>query len=400
MPSVIGTLGGGQNTPWELDGVLMAYIEEHRDTYAIRWIDRGHGGTIVLAFTDDPGPHLEAILARRPSESDPAPIVPRPPLTVDWTVAESGYAVDVVQVDFTEAELRELADEAAQVLFGRDDIEVVGMGSGNMTNRVTLTMIRPNAEDLQIIADEFPDRAEMFCVEGPLWDESLAPPPLDEPLEILAGVEDDPLVTCSSSAPFRLSILDGPADIDPSSADPLIVALMTQSMDGFPVPPDGWRTLIRDDTNALFGRFFDMDGTQGASLHRFENTAGGWSIRSTSSGECRMRHALPEGVDYMRSALDPAHPIDPDSTTLHLLVSQEACSGGRSGVENLYPPEVIETDTEIRIALVVLPPEGSQTCPGNIADPITIELDSPIGHRTVADGLTVPPSPLSDRIDY
>jgi len=44
------------------------------------WIDRDHGGTLVLAFTDDPAAHLEAVLARGPSPDDLELVSPRPPI--------------------------------------------------------------------------------------------------------------------------------------------------------------------------------------------------------------------------------------------------------------------------------------------------------------------------------
>ena len=43
--------------------------------------------------------------------------------------------------------------------------------------------------------------------------------------------------------------------------------------------------------------------------------------------------------------LDPQNPPDPESTTLHLLVSQEGCASGMSGVERMPKPEVIESAT-------------------------------------------------------
>ena len=98
----------------------------------------------------------------------------------------------------------------------------------------------------------------------------------------------------------------------------------------------------------------------------------------------------------MNLGFDPENPVDPASSTLHLLVAQSACSGGASGVENMRPPEVIETAGEIRLAIAVVPPEGFQTCPGNEAASITIELDAPIGDRAILDGIQIPAKPLDD----
>jgi hypothetical protein len=63
---VIGDNVGGQSVDPIFDGVVVAYINEHSDTYAGRWIDRDAGGTFVVAFTDDPETHRTALARRRP----------------------------------------------------------------------------------------------------------------------------------------------------------------------------------------------------------------------------------------------------------------------------------------------------------------------------------------------
>ena len=91
--------------------------------------------------------------------------------------------------------------------------------------------------------------------------------------------------------------------------------------------------------------------------------------------------------------LDPRNPPDSDSTTLHLLVTQRSCASGRSGVERMLKPEVIESATEIRVAMGVIPPDGGR-CPSNPFAPITIKLAAPIGQRKIVNGLFLPPHPL------
>ena len=63
----------------------------------------------------------------------------------------------------------------------------------------------------------------------------------------------------------------------------------------------------------------------------------------------------------------------------------------------MLKPEVIESATEIRIAMGVIPPDGSSACPGNSRDPIKIELAAPIGQRKIVDGLFLPPRPLEPK---
>jgi len=388
-PTIVGTVGQARERPFELDGVLAAYASEHPDTFAGSRIAPGPGNTMVLAFTDEPGPHLEAILARRPSEDDIAAILPRPPMTADWTVGESGYAIGVVQVEFSEVELKALQSEANERLFGRSEFQLSGTGSGNLYNRVTLDIIRPTEADLQLIASDFPERAGMFCLSGPLWDESQEPPSIDAPFTVMADASSDPLVDCRTGRPFRLSALDGPPDIDAGSDDLLVVALMASGFEGQETPRDGWRTLTRDEQSAVLANF---EVPHGPLLEFFERTETGWAWRGSSAGECRLRYALPDGLDYVNLWLDPEQPPDPTSATVHVLVSQESCSGGVSGIEQMQPPEVIETDDVVRVALGVVPPEGVQSCPGNELAPITIELSSPLGDRELLDGIWVEPT--------
>ncbi|MEM9465600.1 MAG: hypothetical protein AAGA90_09505 [Actinomycetota bacterium] len=386
-PTVIGQGIGGGNIPDSVKAVVRAYTDQHPDVYAIRWTDRDHGGTFVVAFTDDPENHREALLDMR-SESE------------GWTLRDSGYAVDVVQVDFSWNELQAGAEVIRSTLDASPDFELLGSGSGNQLNRVTLLLSRPTEATLIGLAELLPDYAAMMCVEGALWDESMAPPPQDEPLGLLDEIDDDPLVSCRGLPAFRASLLDDEPDVDPASDDPLIVALLEQSMSGVEVPADGWTTIERTDAVATFARFEEGPAGFFARTHSFENTVAGWTIAGEGAGRCELRIPAPTGVAYMDVGLDPEQPIDPESTRLHLVVSQQACAGGRSGVENMYPPEVVETETEIRIAIAVIPPEGPQECPDNPADPVEVELDAPIGDRTILDGLRVPATPLPTGLDF
>ena len=59
----------------------------------------------------------------------------------------------------------------------------------------------------------------------------------------------------------------------------------------------------------------------------------------------------------------------------------------------MLKPEVIESATEIRVAMGVIKGWGG-TCPSNPFVPITIKLAAPIGQRKIVDGLFLPPQPL------
>jgi len=59
----------------------------------------------------------------------------------------------------------------------------------------------------------------------------------------------------------------------------------------------------------------------------------------------------------------------------------------------MLKPEVIESATEIRVAMGVIVGSGGR-CPSNPYAPITIKLAAPIGQRKIVDGLFLPPRPL------
>ena len=118
---------------------------------------------------------------------------------------------------------------------------------------------------------------------------------------------------------------------------------------------------------------------------------------SKYTGDCgdaqEVRLVLPDFIGEVEMQFDRRNPPDSDSTTLHLLVTQKACASGRSGVERMLKPEVIESATEIRVAMGVIAGCGGR-CPGNPFVPITIKLAAPIGQRKIVDGLFLPPRPL------
>ena len=77
---------------------------------------------------------------------------------------------------------------------------------------------------------------------------------------------------------------------------------------------------------------------------------------------------LPKGLGTVEMRLDPRNPPDPESTILHLLVRQNGChtATGPSGVERMPKPEVIESATEIRVAMGVLKLPGAYDPPHRV----------------------------------
>ena len=98
--------------------------------------------------------------------------------------------------------------------------------------------------------------------------------------------------------------------------------------------------------------------------------------------------AVIEALDTRAPAwwqLAPHQSLDPDSTSVTVLVSRIGCNDGITGTVN--PPDVSVSDSEIVISMTVSPGEpSSATCPGNDQVAFEIELPEPLGDRRLVDG--------------
>ena len=109
-------------------------------------------------------------------------------------------------------------------------------------------------------------------------------------------------------------------------------------------------------------------------------------------GQCRMEvHA--DGWGNARFRLDPEATPSPDDDRIAVLATEMACTGGRPpGDREVLGVVVDETAEAISVVILVEPPSGAQSCPGNPPFPYEIRLDAPLGDRTILDGSTYPPS--------
>lgn len=90
--------------------------------------------------------------------------------------------------------------------------------------------------------------------------------------------------------------------------------------------------------------------------------------------------ALPEGFT-----------IGAETTKFLALVTERACASGRSSEGRIVGPEIEVDDTSVTVTFEVRPLPGDQECPGNPATMVEVELDEPLGHRTLLDGGRQPP---------
>lgn len=116
---------------------------------------------------------------------------------------------------------------------------------------------------------------------------------------------------------------------------------------------------------------------------------GQWAPRGW--GGCRIELAA-AGWGNARFRLDPAVRPDPQSPTVSVLATEVACAGGQAPQGRQVRAVVLdETDEVVSIVILVEPPRGYQTCPGNPSFEFQVDLGSPLGDRTILDASVYPP---------
>jgi hypothetical protein len=389
---VMGNLPGGGNVDSIFLGVVQTYANEHRDTFAGLWIDRDAGGTLVVAFTDDPELHRAELAARRPTVNDDVGVDPRPPIVDDRPIGQWDQRFDVVQAAFTEAALQ-AAQEQVNELFDDPEVGLESTGLGSTINRVTISLLEPTEERVAALAMRVP--TDRVCVDGEPWspDHHVVEP--GDPLEVIVvpdrdgTIPPDTVVSCSGPQ-FTVSELDAAVPVR-DYGDPHLLGELDAFLDtpeGQYWPQDDWYVLT-DDADGLTVISADPHG---AAFMTFEATRVGWSWAGASGyGKCRPRVSLPDGLGEVRWRLDPAfEPPTPESSEIHVLVSEQACVSGQAMGDRLVGPQVVETDWTILVAFAAINLPGAHNCPGNPTTPIAVPLPSALGDRNLRDGLVVP----------
>ncbi len=400
---VVGQAGSFNVDP-VLHGVLLTYAAERRDTFGGLWIDRQSGGTVVVAFTDDPEPHRQALLARRPSPDDVHAVEPPPAITDDRPIGEWGVPLAVVHVTYTEDQLRTGMSTMMSVL--RDaghPVESVGVDSERNVLSVTLSgpltpagleAVTKTLGDVQLPLD-------MVCVDGELVDEVPDPIEPGTPLDVIvlpdqAGNYPPGTPVECGGVVFPLGALDVLTPIE--EVDPALRAVLDgwlATPEGSFLPGDGWTLLYVHDRNALFINVADASvAFVGAEMGR-----NGWIYSGGSAADpCALNVVLPEGLGVVEWELDAgAPPPEAGTTELQVLVTERACTGGRELGERLLGPQVVETDESVRISFAAIALTGNHACPSNPATPVTVELDAPLGDRELRDGRLV--GAISELVD-
>lgn len=235
-----------------------------------------------------------------------------------------------------------------------------------------------------------------------------SPSPSPSPSPSAAPVSAGPQTACGGQTfPGRaLTARTGAETGDAPHAAALRAFLATPNVDAEFLPDSGWRLATVDDGRALYladdpapplpgepPLFVYVALEEGAETRLVDGTplgAEGWGIEGW--GGCRPQRVVRDG-----SAAEwvPAGKPDPASSTLDVLVNEVECSSSRDITGLIRPPEVTEGVVEVVITFTVepLPSADAFDCAGNPSAPYTVQLDAPLGERTLLDGHFVPPAP-------
>ena len=118
----------------------------------------------------------------------------------------------------------------------------------------------------------------------------------------------------------------------------------------------------------LFGQPIEpSEGGPQLGAASFERDADEWT--PTSWGQCRIELTAP-GFGPARFVLDPDHEPDPGDTTVAVLATEMACTGGEApGGRDVRALVVAEDEASVSIVVLVEPPTGDNACPGETVVP-------------------------------
>ena len=240
-----------------------------------------------------------------------------------------------------------------------------------------------------------PNDAPTPEIEPTPWPVESMAPAADDVLP-LAGRDGVPGMLYCANMPFAFDALAGPTGAE-DAIGPEFDVLRSQIL-GDPIPlagdlePDAtFREVARDRGHVLF-----LHERPGVSVEvggryiyvKAEHISTGW--RWAGYGDCHPMAVWPPGYGRANWILDPAFRAPgPNSRTLHLLVTEETCSGGRSATGRISPAFVTWDAQLVVIELFVQTLPGDHECPGVPPTPATLRLPVPLGDRTLFDAGTI-----------
>jgi hypothetical protein len=219
-------------------------------------------------------------------------------------------------------------------------------------------------------------------------------PPATNDVLPLAGRNGVPGMLVCGNTPFSFEALDAPTGAEHGAGPEFSVLRSVAGNDpdaGGDLGSDPtFREVARDQDRVLF-LHERADGTVldgGRYIYvEVESTGVGW--RLASYGDCVPRADWPVGYRQATWTLDPGFAApDADTRTLHLLVHELACVGGKSASGRISPAFVTWDADELVIEIFVQTLPGEGDCVGNPLTPATLRLPIPFGDRTPFDPIT------------
>lgn len=240
--------------------------------------------------------------------------------------------------------------------------------------------------------------------------------PKDPPLPVEGSVDIDelPRATAPSTIPdldvlwscggdepgFPRSALEGPIGVEKARGavfDGLRRALQTMRSEFVLEPREDrahqlpWLLAYEDEDRALF-LVERTRGPERFSAMYVEREGDDWGFGGM--GGCALRPLITHGLGDSVWRVDPESPPAPGSSLIRIEVMEHECASGRPADGRIAGPIVEYGEDAIIVTVPVYPVDASfVTCPGNPWTPFVLELDEPIGDRTLLDGGPWPPEP-------
>lgn len=190
--------------------------------------------------------------------------------------------------------------------------------------------------------------------------------------------------SCGSGDPFSPTLLgEPPLDLRSIPAGMALAGFIASGHDEeHTLPRRGdWHLVAQRDDHAEFVAAVPGDPPYVNAQVDLEN--GEWGV--TAWGHCRPRVAL-DGTGPASWVLAPDQEIDPNTTSFFADVTERACAGGRSSEGRVRGPLIAIDAERVIVIFTVDPLPGAQTCPGNPATRVEVQLPEPLGDRRLYDG--------------
>jgi hypothetical protein len=157
------------------------------------------------------------------------------------------------------------------------------------------------------------------------------------------------------------------------------------------MPRTGYRVLSAGEDRVVFAT--SVDGTDGLTAITIRRDDAAW--KAAGIGPCKPLLSLP-GLNAATWRLPDDAPLPgPADVGFVALVSEAACTSGRSAEGRVLPPVVVREPTRVLVVFAVRPPPaapgGLEACLAPPPTRIEVRLGGPLGNRELLDGGVFPP---------